>query len=197
VAVTWEELEAKVKACRRCTLSATCTQKVFGKGAHEARVVVVGEAPRAQDDMYGEPFHDKIGLFLRKTLANTGFVKGDVFLCTLMKCRPPKNREPYPQEILACVGYLLDQIELIHPDVVVTLGQVALKALVPKGKARVGSVRGDFIKAHGYLLVPTWNPAYVLGSKSYLRVKEFQKDLKRVHEKVFDPAGESLLSRMT
>jgi len=114
-----------------------------------------------------------------------------------MKCRPPKNREPYPQEILACVGYLLDQIELIHPDVVVTLGQVALKALVPKGKARVGSVRGDFIKAHGYLLVPTWNPAYVLGSKSYLRVKEFQKDLKRVHEKVFDPAGESLLSRMT
>lgn len=203
MAVTWEELAARVKACRGCALAATCTQKVFGMGDHEARVVIVGEAPRAEDDLYGTPFHDGIGLFLRKQMANAGFVKGDVFLCTLMKCRPPKGREPYAKEIQACLGHLMDQVDLVKPvlragqkKIVVALGQVAFKALVPKAKVKVGTARGDPHSVQDFIVVPTWNPAYVVASKSYLRVKEFQKDLRRVRERAFPKTDESFASKM-
>lgn len=158
----WERLRAAVTGCRRCGLCATRTQTVFGTGDPRARLVIVGEAPGAEEDRQGEPFVGRAGLLLNSMLRAAGLARGDVFIANVLKCRPPNNRDPQPAEIESCVPYLYQQIELIAPRVILCAGRIAAQNLLGT-TAPLGRLRGV---AHqhpgGVPVVVTYHPAYLL-----------------------------------
>mgnify|MGYP000409707635 CR=1 FL=1 len=161
----WEILRADVAPCVRCELHKQRTQTVFGVGNPQAEWLVIGEAPGADEDRQGEPFVGKAGQLLNAMLFAIGFNRGDVYITNVVKCRPPQNRDPQPQEAAACADYLRRQIALIRPKIILALGRVAAQNLLntdtPIGKLRQ--------VAHRYAdtaipLVATYHPAYLLRS---------------------------------
>lgn len=164
--------DGEVKGCTRCGLAATRTQTVFGQGNANARLVFVGEAPGFEEDKQGLAFVGRAGQLLTKMISAMGLTRDDVFICNVLKCRPPDNRDPSPDEIIACSGYLQRQIEIIGPEVLVALGAPAAKTLLHTA-APIGKLRGHF---HDYFLsgvardgpavplMPTYHPAYLLRS---------------------------------
>jgi uracil-DNA glycosylase family 4 len=159
---TWETLEEAVARCTACKLSATRTQGVLGVGDRNADWLIVGEAPGADEDAQGEPFVGQAGKLLDAMLASIGLARGDkVYITNVVKSRPPGNREPEPDEIAACMPYLLAQIELIRPKLIVALGRVAAQTLLQTGEA-VGRLRGQVHAFHDVPLIVTYHPAYLL-----------------------------------
>jgi len=165
--------EQEVKNCSRCNLCETRTNTVFGQGNPRARLVFVGEAPGFDEDRQGLAFVGKAGQLLTRMIENgMGLSRKDVFICNVLKCRPPNNRDPSADEILACSSYLQRQLELIHPEVIVTLGAPASKTLLNTTEG-IGRLRGRF---HDYYfsgvtgdgdcvpVMPTYHPAYLLRS---------------------------------
>jgi DNA polymerase len=157
-----EELRARALVCTDCGLSQTRTQVVFGVGDPEARLMLVGEAPGKNEDLQGEPFVGAAGKLLDGLLAEIGLQRSEVYIANVLKCRPPGNRDPQPGEIDACKGYLREQIRLIGPEVVVTLGNFATKLLL-NTETGITRLRG---RLHpwwlGASLVPTFHPAAAL-----------------------------------
>jgi len=178
----WTALQQKVTECKACSLHLTRIQAVFGEGDLSAPFLFVGEAPGSVENVKGRPFIGKTGVFLRKKMYEAGFRKGDVYITNTVRCRPPDNREPLPEELSRCFGYLHEQIKLIQPKCIVAVGSVAFKMLVPNSKKKIGAVRGDRFAAFGCVIVPTWHPSYVLRSFNILREKELLKDLRRAYE---------------
>ncbi|MEX2650905.1 MAG: uracil-DNA glycosylase [Acidimicrobiia bacterium] len=157
-----EDLRARALVCTDCGLSQTRTNVVFGVGDPQARVMLVGEAPGKNEDLQGEPFVGAAGKLLDTLLAEIGIQRSEVYIANVIKCRPPGNRDPHPDEIDSCKGYLREQIRLIEPEVVVTLGNFATKLLL-NTDIGITRLRG---RLHpwwlGSSLVPTFHPAAAL-----------------------------------
>ena len=156
-----EILASEANVCTRCRLSETRTNVVFGSGNPDADVMFVGEGPGQQEDEQGLPFVGRSGQLLEQLLGEIGLTRGDVYIANVVKCRPPKNRDPRPDEIDACKGYLRTQLELIQPMVAVTLGNFASKLLLRTDKG-ITRLRGNAYEWWGRLLVPTFHPAAAL-----------------------------------
>ena len=159
----WEALEARVRGCQACTeLARERTQTVFGVGDRRARWLFIGEAPGAEEDRRGEPFVGRAGQLLDNMLLALGLDRHhDVFIANVLKCRPPGNRDPKPEESAACRGYLDRQIALIQPEVIVALGRIAAQSLL-ESEEPLGRLRGSEHRYQGVPLVVTYHPAYLL-----------------------------------
>ena len=165
----------EVAGCTRCRLSQGRTQVVFGSGSPTADLMFVGEAPGFHEDRQGVPFVGQAGKLLDKLLAGIGLQRSDVFVANVLKCRPPGNRDPQPDEIEACESHLFRQIELIEPTVVATLGNFATKLLSgrPLGITRVhGQEQQTTIGSRSVLLYPLYHPAAALYTPAMLKVLE-------------------------
>ena len=161
----WTELAQLVAGCVRCGLCQTRTQTVFGVGDHEARWMVIGEAPGADEDRTGEPFVGRAGQLLNSMLRAVGLAREQVYIANVLKCRPPGNRDPRPDEARECLPYLMRQIELVAPRVILCVGRIAAQNLLgtelPLGKLR-GAVHR--ISGQSAPVVVTYHPAYLLRS---------------------------------
>jgi DNA polymerase len=161
----WEPLRAEVAACTRCGLHAGRTQTVFGAGDPHAEWLVIGEAPGAEEDAQGVPFVGAAGQLLNAMLLAIGLPRDSVFIANVLKCRPPGNRNPKPDEAAACLPYLLRQIALIRPKIMLVVGRIAAQALLATD-APVSQLRGRVHRfgADGTPLIVTYHPAYLLRS---------------------------------
>jgi uracil-DNA glycosylase len=157
----WTELASAVSACTRCSLHATRKQTVFGVGDRRARWMFIGEAPGADEDRQGEPFVGRAGQLLNAMLFAIGLKREEVYIANVLKCRPPGNRDPQPEEVEQCEPYLLRQIELIQPRLIVALGRHAAHSLL-KTEVPLGKLRGQRLSYHGTPLIVTYHPAYLL-----------------------------------
>lgn len=175
------ELRDAAMACTACGLAETRTNVVFGVGDPHARLMLVGEAPGHNEDLRGEPFVGAAGQLLDELLAGIGIAREDVYIANVLKCRPPGNRDPRDDEIDACKGFLREQIRMIHPRVVVTLGNFATKLLVPTdvGITRMRGRRIDWWL--GATLVPTFHPAAALRGRPQVRA-DMEEDFATVAE---------------
>ncbi len=163
------EIDAQeVKPCRKCELHKGRANTVFGEGDAAARLVFVGEGPGADEDASGRPFVGRAGELLAKMITAMGLDRQQVFICNMVKCRPPGNRAPAPEEVQACWGYLIRQLQIIAPEVIVTLGNPATQGLL-KTRTGITKLRGNFQNLpdlgeglEGIAVMPTFHPAYVL-----------------------------------
>jgi DNA polymerase len=149
--------------CQRCKLGKTRKNLVFGVGNPRARLVFVGEGPGADEDLKGEPFVGDAGKILNRIITAMGIKREDVYICNVVKCRPPGNRDPEADEISACSPFLLRQIQSIQPEVIVALGKFASQTLLGT-KDPISRLRGKFRDFHGIPLMPTYHPSYLLRS---------------------------------
>ena len=153
---------AEVSTCRRCGLCATRTNTVPGEGDPAARLVFVGEGPGADEDAQGRPFVGRAGELLTAMIGAMGFARSEVYICNVVKCRPPDNRLPERDEVAACLPYLHRQLLAIRPTVICTLGNTPLRALMGDEKLGITKLRGQRLDWRGIPLIPTFHPAYLL-----------------------------------
>jgi DNA polymerase len=161
----WATLAATVRDCTLCPLHATRTQTVFGVGRRDAQLLVIGEAPGADEDRQGEPFVGRAGQLLNAMLHAIGHERAAVYIANILKCRPPNNRDPQPEEALRCTPYLEQQIALIAPRVILAVGRIAGQWLL-QTDAPIGRLRGQVYR-YGNTRTPlviTYHPAYLLRS---------------------------------
>jgi DNA polymerase len=160
---SWGELERHALGCTKCALAEGRTQVVFGAGSRDADLVFVGEGPGAEEDRQGIPFVGRAGQLLTRLIEGIGLTRDDVYICNVVKCRPPGNRDPLPDEIDSCRPYLEAQLDLLSPVVLMTLGNFATKLLLDT-KTGITKIRGqEFPFRDGLaVLVPTLHPAAVL-----------------------------------
>jgi len=184
----WTATRRRVEKCVKCELGHLCTHKVFGEGYPKAPFLFAGEAPGAREDLTGRPFVGRSGKLLRKCMYEVGFRRGDVYISNILKCRPPKNKNPTKEQTGACFLHLWWQLETIKPQVIVGIGSVALNAFITKPKRAIGSCRGNVLSAYAYKFVPVWHPSYVIRSHKELRRKELVKDLGKAFKLVY-PEG--------
>lgn len=175
--LTLAEIRADLGDCTRCKLHGKRQNIVFGVGAEDAPLMFVGEAPGADEDRLGEPFVGKAGQLLDKMIAAMGWSRDTVHIANVIKCRPPGNRDPEPDEIEACSPFLARQIEAIRPRVIVTLGRPATHLLL-RTTAPISALRGRFQDYRGIRVMPTFHPAYLLRSPE--KKREAWSDLKAV-----------------
>jgi len=158
----WTELEAATKACTRCRELSRCrTNVVFGVGSRQAELMFIGEAPGADEDEQGEPFVGRAGQLLTKIIEAMGFKREEVYIANVLKCRPPQNRTPLPDEMTSCLPYLEQQIALIQPKVIVALGATAMRGLL-NIEIGITKMRGHWYDYRGIPIMPTFHPAYLL-----------------------------------
>lgn len=172
--------------CTRCGLQAGRRNVVFGEGSPGARVVCVGEAPGAKEDETGRPFVGRAGQLLDRLLLTAGFAREEVYICNVLKCRPPGNRDPRPEEIEACSPYLLRQLELIDPEVIVAFGTFAARTLL-EARESLGRLRGRTHLYAGYPVVVTYHPAALLRNPGWTRPT--WEDLQRARRIVEEGGG--------
>ncbi|MRR06036.1 MAG: uracil-DNA glycosylase [Deltaproteobacteria bacterium] len=174
---TVEDIWRELRDCHRCSLGDTRTNLVFGVGNEQAEIVFVGEAPGRDEDLNGEPFVGEAGQLLTKIILAMGFAREDVYICNVLKCRPPNNRNPLPKEIEACEPFLLRQLQAISPKVIVALGTFAAQTLLHT-RAPISQLRGRIHDYHGIPLMPTFHPAFLLRSPA--KKREVWDDMKEV-----------------
>lgn len=160
-AISLNEIEVSVQGCRRCSLSEGRNNIVFGFGNPDARVMIIGEAPGRNEDLKGEPFVGAAGKLLDELLASAGLVRADVYIANVLKCRPPSNRDPRPEEIEQCADYLRAQTRAISPDVIVTLGNFAMRFILKTDKG-ITSMRGAVHQIGRFKVLPVFHPAAAL-----------------------------------
>lgn len=164
----WDALRSRVKTCQACDLHQTRTQTVFGVGNQQADLMIIGEAPGADEDRQGEPFVGKAGQLLNAMLKAIGLARDQVFIANILKCRPPENRDPHQEEALSCEPFLQRQIALINPRVILAVGRIAAQNLL-KTDVAVGKLRErEHVVGEGNIpLVVTYHPAYLLRSPEH------------------------------
>lgn len=178
---SYRELRSDALACSRCRLANGRTQVVFSDGVENARLMVVGEAPGANEDEKGLPFVGAAGKFLDLLLATVGLSRTEsVYICNVIKCRPPGNRNPLPDEIEACSPYLRKQIELIRPEALLAVGSFAAQLLTGNEKTALGRMRGNVHSYEGVPLVVTYHPAALLRNPKWTRA--FWEDLQLLRD---------------
>jgi uracil-DNA glycosylase len=156
-----QRVETASAGCTRCKLSQGRTTIVFGSGSPEARLVIIGEGPGEEEDRQGKPFVGRAGQLLTKMLASVGITREEVYICNIVKCRPPGNRNPEPEEIAACAPYLAGQLAAIQPGVICALGTFAAQHLL-RTREPISRLRGQLHRLGGILVVPMFHPAFLL-----------------------------------
>lgn len=174
-----EKLKSEMLACHKCPLGRTRTNLVFGVGNPMANLMFVGEAPGRDEDLQGEPFVGRAGQLLTRIIEAIGLKRSDVYIANVLKCRPPGNRNPLPEEIVLCMPYLIKQIGIIQPKVLCALGTFAAQTLL-NTKAPVGTLRGKFHDYKGIPMMVTFHPAYLLRNPND-KVKVWE-DMKKVRD---------------
>lgn len=175
--VIWQQLEQAVSSCTNCELHTSRTQTVFGVGNKTADLLIIGEAPGRDEDLQGEPFVGRAGQLLNAMLAAIGFQRDQVYIANILKCRPPNNRDPKPEEAAACNSWLQQQIELIRPEVILVLGRIAAHKLLNTDQG-LGVLRGKQYNYAGIPLIVSYHPAYLL--RKPIEKRKSWQDLKRV-----------------
>ena len=180
-----EQIAEETRQCRKCDLGSLRTNAVPGEGSPNARILFVGEGPGADEDAQGRPFVGRAGRLLDKIITAMGLKRSDVYIANILKCRPPENRDPRPDEIISCLPFLQRQIELINPDVIVALGAHAARTLLETNKS-IGQLRGQFHKYYAGIgrapikLMPTYHTAYLLRNYSKENRQKVWEDMKKV-----------------
>jgi uracil-DNA glycosylase family 4 len=180
-------LAAEAAACTRCRLSETRHKVVFGTGDPAARLMFVGEGPGAEEDRQGLPFVGRAGELLNRIIRAIGLRREDVYIANIVKCRPPGNREPQPDEAAACIGYLEAQIDLIRPRVLVCLGRVAAQTLLGNSWP-IGRMRGQWFEVRGVPTMVTYHPAALLRNAALKRPT--WEDMQQVRDRLVEPGPE-------
>lgn len=192
---TLEDLAALAAGCRRCSLREGCQQVVFGEGDPNARIMLVGEGPGAEEDRLGRPFVGRAGQLLDRILASVGFSRDEVYITNVVMCRPPGNRIPTAAEIDACLPYLKARLRLIRPDLLVCLGSTALRALLHPG-ARITALRGRWQEVQGVRMMPTYHPAALLRDETKKRpVWEDFKEIRNLYDSFAHGKGPDAVNR--
>jgi DNA polymerase len=161
--ISLESVREEIGECTRCKLHKGCTNLVFGVGNPRARLMFVGEAPGEDEDKKGEPFVGKAGQLLTKMIEAMGLGREDVYICNTVKCRPPNNRNPEPDELASCEPFLKGQLAAVQPEAIVTLGKFAAQALL-RDETPISRMRGNWREYQGIPVMPTFHPAYLLRS---------------------------------
>jgi DNA polymerase len=180
---TLTKLLKEVKACTKCKLHQTRTQIVFGAGDPKSRVVFVGEAPGFDEDKTGKPFVGAAGQLLTRIIHAMHLNRDMVYICNILKCRPPNNRRPEPDEMAECIGFLKTQLDIIQPEIICTLGSTASQALL-NVKTSITGMRGRFYDYKGIPVMPTFHPSYLLRNES--KKKEVWHDMQLIMKKMQD-----------
>jgi DNA polymerase len=175
--------ENEVRGCTKCRLCETRTQTVFGEGDPDAKVFFIGEGPGENEDLTGRPFVGRAGEMLNKWIAAMGLKREQVMIANIVKCRPPNNRVPAPDEVATCTPYLQRQLEIVRPTVIVTLGLPSAKYML-QSNSTMGRLRGQWHEWRGIKLMPTYHPAYVLRSYTNEVRAAVWDDLKKVMAEV-------------
>ena len=175
-----EELEDAIRNCSRCKLCKNRTNIVFGIGNENANIMFIGEVPGAVEDKQGIPFVGKAGQLMNKAFDALGINREDVYIANIVKCRPPNNRDPEPDEIQGCMNYLRNQVIIVKPKIIVLLGRIALQNILGK-EYKITASRGIWVEKKGILYMPTWHPAALLRDET--KKIDFINDLKEVIKK--------------
>jgi len=183
-ALEWVRTEW-VGDCRRCKLHAGRTKLVFGVGDPAARLMFVGEGPGRDEDLQGEPFVGRAGQLLNRIIEAIGLSRADVYIANVVKCRPPENRNPEPDEVAACRGFLDAQIEIVRPEALVLLGKFAAQTLLDDKRA-ISRLRGAWHEVRGIAAMVTWHPAYLLRNPAAKR--DTWEDMKQVRDRLGLPS---------
>jgi uracil-DNA glycosylase family 4 len=179
---TLDTIREDIGDCQRCKLAPTRTTIVFGSGNPNAELVFVGEAPGYEEDQQGLPFVGAAGQLLTKIIESTGVKREDVYICNILKCRPPNNRNPEPDEVLACSPFLKRQIASIRPRIVCCLGKFAAQTML-RNAAPITRLRGEFHDIDGLRVIATFHPAYLLRSPE--KKREVWEDMKQIRAELF------------
>ncbi|MBS4027267.1 MAG: uracil-DNA glycosylase [Ignavibacteriales bacterium] len=181
-AATLDELNSLICNCLKCPLGTTRTKFVFGVGNPNADVMFVGEAPGADEDAQGEPFVGRAGQLLNKILESIQLKREDVYICNILKCRPPNNRDPQPSEVEQCIPYLWKQIDIVQPKVIMSLGRIAAQMLL-KTTDSLTKMREQTLQYRGIPLLVTFHPAALLRNPNWKRPawEDFKK-LRRMYD---------------
>jgi DNA polymerase len=171
------DLQAVASVCVKCKLATTRTQVVYGVGNPNADLMFIGEAPGRDEDLKGEPFVGRAGQLLTDIIKAMKLTRDDVYISNVVKCRPPENRNPEPEELDACRPYIRRQVEIIQPKVIVVLGKFALQSLMEKAYG-ITATRGHWLEYNGVKVMPTYHPAYLLRTPS--AKKDVWADMKKV-----------------
>jgi DNA polymerase len=163
-----DEHKRAIANCQKCPLGATRTKFVYGVGNSKAEIIFIGEAPGRDEDLKGEPFVGRAGQLLDKILAAIKFNRDEIYIANILKCRPPNNRDPLPDEMAICMPYLLEQIRLINPKMICALGRISAQALL-KTNAPIGKLRGKWHDFEGKPFLVTYHPAALLRFPAYKR----------------------------
>jgi len=175
--MTWDELESTCGECRRCALGQTRTNLVFGTGNRNADILFVGEAPGEQEDLQGIPFVGAAGQLLDLYLASVGIEREQVYIANILKCRPPRNRDPLPEEQDACIVHLREQVKLIKPKMIVCLGRIAAMRLI-KPDFKITREHGILQKKGDFVMTAVYHPSALLRDAS--KKEDMYRDMKRI-----------------
>ena len=184
--LSWEDLLSRIDHCQGCGLCGNIHHKVPGQGNIHADLMFIGEGPGADEDLQGLAFVGKAGQLLTKMIAAMGYTREEVYICNVVKCRPPNNRAPELDEMENCMPYLREQFLLVHPKVIVLLGATAAKAVLGD-HIRITRDRGKWVEKKGFYFMPTYHPAALLRDES--KKKDAWQDLKMVMEKLKELEG--------
>ena len=179
--ISWDLLHQQIQDCEKCGLCRGIHNKVPGQGDANASLMFIGEGPGADEDLQGLAFVGAAGQLLTKMIAAIGFTREQVYICNIVKCRPPRNREPEPQEAAACMPYLRAQFSLVRPKVIVLLGATAAKNILGD-HIRITRDRGKWVEKKGVFFMPTYHPAALLRDES--KKRDAWQDLKAVKAKL-------------
>ena len=176
---TLSRLKKVVKECRTCSLADTRKNVVFGEGSSKARLLFIGEAPGEEEDLQGRPFVGRAGKLLDQMIDRIGLRRKEVYICNVLKCRPPNNRDPDPAEAESCKGYLLSQLEIISPKIICTLGRHAYNTLLGSDES-ITRIRGHLTTFKGFKLLPTYHPSFLLRNQN--RITEAWEDMESLRQ---------------
>ncbi|MCP4401131.1 MAG: uracil-DNA glycosylase [bacterium] len=174
---TLEDIAADIAVCKKCPLHETRAKTVPGAGSPQARLMFIGEGPGEKEDLQGLPFIGRSGKLLTQSIEEMGLTRDEVFITSIVKCRPPQNRNPSKAEITACKTYLQAQLDAIAPKIICALGLPATRTLLGS-KEGIGKLRGKWFDYKGIKLMPTFHPAYLLRSQS--KIVDTRKDLQEI-----------------
>ncbi len=176
------DIQEVIGECTRCKLHKTRNKIVFGEGNPDARLLFIGEAPGADEDVQGRPFVGKAGQLLTRIIQAINLKRNDVYIANIVKCRPPKNRNPDDDEIQTCFPFLLKQLHVIQPQIICTLGRIATSAVL-KTEGGITELRGKFYHFNGIKVMPTYHPSYLLRNQE--KKKETWIDMQMVQKEYF------------
>ena len=178
---TIEELKNAIKDCNKCKLCTRRNNIVFGVGNENADIMFIGEGPGADEDTQGIPFVGKAGQLMNKAFDVVGIEREEVYIANIVKCRPPNNRDPEPDEVLGCINYLRNQVMIVKPKIIVLLGRISLQNILGK-EYKMTASRGKWVERKGIYYMPTWHPAALLRDET--KKLDFIRDLKEVVNKL-------------